>query len=435
MKPVITTSSLIDVPLNLRFWFRPRRLSKPVIEEEIEGQLTIMIQVGKSKLGPFSTNITCFKRDWHPGLNCSINPGIHPRTLEDPSEQLNRLKVLLHKAKEYIRYQNPPVTAQKIWDLYEVMQANNGEFVADTCLTTPFLQRWEECIEQKDSSCKQGFISKSTVKNYRKLYRMFSRYAEESSLTGALPQQIDNVVLLNYRQWLFEQKKKDGQPYDLNYISKACLFVKAIINYCIERNYCEKTGTEKVKLSWKRVGKAKYAKEKHIQQIKAIREEARGRNKLYFNALTAFLFASETCLHWIDYYNLREEYLQDEESEYPYIEKARNKTDIMQTVFLSPLAKEILEECGGINKLPKLGGTPDSGYKQVCAVLKQIREYYEIPNLSFSLGRKTYLTRMHNQKNASPITIMETAGWTSFHHAKHYIHPDRDALKRNQLGE
>lgn len=425
----LTSNQLME----LNFWFRPRRVKQKVPSRLQEGRITLTIKMGKTKLGPLSTSIVCYKKDWTPGRHCYIQSSINPVNNENPSEQLNEMRTLLFKARDYVKLLDPPVTPYKVWQTYLKIAQTGGVLEEDKSKYVSFIARWEEFNQTQEELRKQGFVSLGTVKNYKKYLTRYKLYAAFIGIQEATPSQITKTTIINYREWQFKQKKKDGSAYDLDYISKCCEYVKTLMNYCVDKRYADPTDYKSVKLSWKRVGKVYVVSEGDISRLIDLREKSKDVSRLYFEVITAFLFAQEVCMHWTDYFSLRPENFYDLDTAEPYVEKSRGKTDVSQTVFLTPFAIQLLEECGGPSGLPKLGGTYASGYKNACTVLKEIRENYGIEKLSFSLGRKTYLTRMHNERNASPLSIMKTAGWTSFKASKHYISVDKETLKRQQM--
>lgn len=388
--------------VNVRFVFRRYQGKNP----ELEGHGTIyaVVTCDGEDSEPFSTNQGCWKQDWK-GTKVLCKD----RTI---TEALNQIRGHVKTISNLLQMQGEEVSAYSVKEAY--LQTLQTAKTPKLTLLTAF----DEYIEFKRA---EGEVTGDTVRTYETRREYLEKYL--------IAAKRKNILVKDFSLKEFDELNRWGlkQGTGQDFVSKVRQLIKTVLKHSRKSSgQSVRADVLDEKLSWSKVTRPTFVAESDIEKIKALRLRPP-----YQRVFDAWLFARHTCLHFVDYYTLTSEHIQD-----GFIIKDRQKTGIEQRVPLDLVALGLIQKYGGVEGLPKIS---DKGHSTalnlVNRYLADICAMADVPKFTFSNARDTYLNEAYNLKNIRPETENSVAGWTSQRQASRYRRASLETIRREIMGD
>lgn len=396
-------NTTIQIPaihnVNVRFVFRPSQSKSADLKGY--GSISAVITVDKEEAEPFSTFEYCWKKEW---LGTKL-------LFADTSRNTKLLKI-----REYVKtianlleMQREEPSAYKIREQY--LLASNVNKSPKWTLLEAF-DKYKSFKEQQKKVIEDTVGTYGTRKNY------FERYLISIGRKNLAVRDFSLKDFNNFDTWGLSQGT--GQDF----VSKVRQLIKSVLKYSKREGQPIQEAVLSERLTWERPKTPSYVDEEAIAKIRSLSLPAH-LEKIF----DAWEFARHTCLHFIDYYTLKAEHIQN-----GFIIKNRQKTGILQRVPLDSVALGIIEKYGGVENLPKIS---KSGHKTALSLasryLRDICYIAGVEHFTFSNARDTYLNDAFNEKGVRPETENSIAGWTSQRESSRYRQASLDTIRR-ELG-
>lgn len=385
--------------VDVRFVFRKYQGKNPNLLNH--GTIYAVITMNGEDTEPFSTHEQCWKSEWMgtKGLFSDKNRNV----------KLNKIREYVRTVTNILEMQGEKLSAYKIKQQYILV--TQGTKAPKWTLLEAF-DKYKAFKEQQQKTIEDTVATYETRKNY------VNRFLTSKGRKNVLVQDFSLKDFGDLEKWGLSQGT--GQDY----VSKVRQMVKSVLRYCKREGQFIDEAILLERLVWERPKTPTYVEEAVIEKLRKM-ELPEHLGKVF----DAWLFARHTCLHFVDYYSLRDEHVKN-----GFIIKSRQKTGILQRVPLNDVAIGIIEKYKNVGGLPKISS---KGHKIALTLvnryLSDICLLAGVKKFTFSNARDTYLNEAFNEKGVRPATENSIAGWTSQRESSRYRQVSLETI-RKELG-
>lgn len=298
------------------------------------------------------------------------------------NEYLSAIRSRLYSIETYLIQNGITVTTDAVIDIFR-----NGEKEK----TITFIQLFEKHNADVKKKLKQGIVCSATLQKYENLKRHVSNFIkQELHKDDILVQDITPNMVENLFVFLMKSMVHNTAVHRMK-------LVKKILRLAVDEGYI-KVLPFKMTLKQEKVEVIPLT----TDEVNAIKDK-----KLTIPRLEKirdlFIFECFTGLAFSDLMSLEENDFITDENGQIWILKKRHKTNIVATIPLLPIAKEILDKYNGV--LPKISNVKYNAY------LKELQDICGISkNLHSHLARHTMATYLLNNAGFDMVLVAKVLG-------------------------
>lgn len=387
--------------MELYFWFRKSTT------KDTKGTISCVIRIDGIECVPFSTQIKTEKKLWNSKQQCFEGKGSAQKEAI-LSAFIARIDTIY---KQLFREKNgEQIFPEEIRDLHVVGKRKikkNPSSLKE--VIKEFLKRQNELLAI-------GKKAKSTIQTYEVRINNIQKFLDEKNMNRILCKDFGDNEADEFQHWMLVGN------HEQSYINNHIFFIKQIQKFAKKKKYINSIPLDDFEFERIKEKDPVVLEPTEIAKIKNFSFD----RKLQL-VVDAYLFCQETSLSYGDYMRLTSEMVTEDENGIFWIEKEREKTDIVQYIPLSEIAKEILQKYeNSVEKLPRF--SPSHANTKI----KEIAKIVGIEKkLVWHSSRKTWANNSLNYKNMNGRTIASIMGWTSLAPLKKYARLNKAAISKD----
>jgi site-specific recombinase XerD len=389
--------------MQISYWFRKSESKSNTQKGTIQAE----IKIDGVKSPPFSTEITCERHNWDVQEKCFVGKNSSTREKALRNFEL-RMRQILSSLEE--QSPNEFIHPKKIIEVHKHDKAQNRNLAK--IFTMPDAIKFYNNL--RSELAKSDKLSDETTDSDTKYSKNVLKFLKDTNRISKAAAGFDQAVMDEFVHWMNVRKMT---PY---YINRHIMYIKAVHKQAYKRDV----------IKYKPIQETKLLKVK--QKLPVVLEpwEVERIYTYQFKeslqvVADAWIFCQETSLSYKDYYNLKNNNLEEDSDGVIWIILDRQKTGETQMIPLSQIALDIIQKYGISDQLPRRSN------QTMNVNLKEIAKYCDIDkDLKFHTARKSFVHKALNYKGMRDVTIAQTVGWSDTKMLKYYARINREAIKK-----
>lgn len=260
-------------------------------------------------------------------------------------------------------------------------------------------------------------LTHSSLLTFQRQGRNVQAFLLHARLTQQLADEFTPAVADRLVTFLREEKKHINA-----YINKHLDLVKAMLRMAFDAERISRNPLKRYSDLPEDDPDTTYLTEEEVSRIEALTNLGTRLAK----CRAFLLFCVEAGTHYIDYRGMiRDGYIEDDPDGTRWLVSRRQKTGKPIEVPVTPRIERLLEEYGGLERLPVLSNVQFNNFLKILAERAEIDKV-----LTTKIGRKTFADTRLNRDGLSDLATSTMLGLTSPVYLKNYGSVRRERLKR-----
>lgn len=325
------------------------------------------------------------------GIKCAVKD-FDTKRQKTKNQTYNSILNQLTADIEYFIHNTPDPTPFKIRDLI------NGK----TSLNPTMLKVLEMYMEQATKDYSHG-----TMKDWRVKIRKLEKYLTDNNMLNIEARRFTIQVFNQFKSWLINH-----QDNGVNHSNKYGLKLRKALRWATMQGLIIENPMRDCELPIKHEPNLIYLEWDIVEKLRKHPFESKLKK-----VVDMYVFSCCTGICYADLMNLKDSHIEPDEKGGYLITNKRQK---VKSVYATPLwgfAKEIYEEFGGLDKIPKISNQRANDYIKIA--LHQIG-YEKAEEITFHTGRKTFVNYCFNVKGLDAETIRAYTGHQSINELRMY---------------
>lgn len=405
-----------NTQMKISFYFKSSQSSN--LKASGFGFIYYYIMVDGVKSKEKSTKIKCLFEEWDANRDCFVGFEEDYR-----NSKLHEVKNIIEKNKQIKELLGEAVSTELV-ELHKVDERTKRTFVS---VIDEYMSEQYKIIRKPLQLKHKGNIEASTYGTYETRRQNILEYLKQVKRPKMLLSQVDEKFCSQIDIW-FTSHKCCGQAYSTKHLK----FIRTVAEFGRRGKIIKVNFAKDYKLKTEAKKKVKTLQPADYEKLNEQRNLLTEKERKYIDV---FLFMRETLLNVGDYKELSAtEHLQIDSSGRYWIVKPRKKRQEenrqIQTIPLSKLAVEIMQQFGGLDNMPKMSRSTLNQYIKSSFAKVGVEK-----RVSSKLGRSSGISIGFNKRRLRGEVIAFVAGWTSTRELEDYLEVDLDDLSKDYLKE